>query len=109
MSIQTSDFDLFASRARWLVKSTDYTTVAGVSILADTSSATFTITLPASPAIGDQINIGDAQNTWATNNLTVDGNGNNIDLNSGNLICNVSAEISLVFAAGTMGWTVYGQ
>jgi hypothetical protein len=92
----------------WVIKVADYSAVAGDSILADTTYEAFTITLPASPNPNDQINIADPQGTWATNNLTIDGNGNNIYGADGNLICDVSgASISLVFVGGTEGWAVY--
>lgn len=48
-------------------------------IAGDTTSSAFTITLPASPGIGDTYIIKDAVGTAGTNNLTVSGNGNNID------------------------------
>jgi hypothetical protein len=42
-------------------------------------SAPFTITLPASPTLGDSFTFKDASGTAATNNVIISGNGNNID------------------------------
>lgn len=66
-----SDFD-------WIVKSSAYTASKDDRILADTSGGAFPIMLPGSPSIGHQVAFADAKRTWATNNLTVDGNGNNV-------------------------------
>jgi len=94
--------------SKWVIKVSNYSAMAGDAIMADTTFSVFTITLPASPALSDQITIADPQGTWATNNLTIARNGNNIDANPGNLICDVSgAVISLVFVGGTEGWAIY--
>lgn len=98
------------SAGRWVTKVANYTAMAGDALLADTTWSVFTITLPLSPQPSDQIDIADPQGTWATNNLTINRNGNNIDGNAGNLICDVNgAEISLVFVGGTQGWAVYAR
>lgn len=56
------------------------TVVDGYDYLAITSlAAPYTITLPATPTLGDTYTIKDATGDAAINNLTVDGNGNNID------------------------------
>lgn len=69
----------FALNIQWVTKNTAYTAVAGDRLLADTSAGAFTITLPATPAIGDEVWFADSGANWATNNLTVSGNGNNVD------------------------------
>jgi NaMN:DMB phosphoribosyltransferase len=60
------------------LKSVDFTAVAGVTYAVDTTSATVTVTLPASPATGDVIKFIDQELKFMTNNLIVDGNGNNV-------------------------------
>lgn len=62
----------------WSFISTTHTATAGSRILADTSNAAFTITLPATPTSGDEVWFADPGANWATNNLTIAGNGNNI-------------------------------
>lgn len=42
-------------------------------------SAPFTITMPSAPTLGDTYTFKDASGTAATNNVTISGNGNNID------------------------------
>src|SRR6056300_979351 len=62
--------------------STGLTAVAGRGYLIDTTSGTVTVTLPASPKAGDKISIKDYAATFATNNVTVARNGNNIEGNA---------------------------
>jgi hypothetical protein len=47
----------------------------------DTTSAAFTVTLPASPALGQQFVIADVSGSALTNNITIDGNGQMINGN----------------------------
>lgn len=75
------------------------------SIIADTSSASLTITLPASPAYGNVIWFIDGAGTWNTNNLTINGNGTPILNNSGNLIVTTARDnFSLVYYNSVQGW-----
>ena len=55
----------------WDVKNTHYIAVAKDRIMVDTSSAPITITLPASPSVGDDIYIVDMAGTFGTNALTL--------------------------------------
>lgn len=57
-------------------------------IIADTSGGSFTVTLPATPAIGTQVVIADGGD-WSLNNLTVDRNGSTIENSTENLIMDV--------------------
>ncbi|WP_339820005.1 hypothetical protein [Sulfitobacter dubius] len=66
-----------ADRA-WQDKAGAYTASAGDRIKADTGAAAFTITLPASRPDGAEVWFMDPGANWATNNLTVSGNGANI-------------------------------
>jgi hypothetical protein len=62
----------------WISKSSAYTASSGDNILVDTSSAAFTITLPASPTVGSNVYFQDSKGSFATNNLTVARNGSTI-------------------------------
>lgn len=64
---------------QWTTKTTTYTAVSGDRILADTSGGAFTITLPSTPSTGAEVWFADPGSNWASNNLTVGGNGNNVD------------------------------
>jgi len=81
------------------------TAVAGEGYFIDTTSAAHTITLPSSPSIGDKIAIKDYAGTFATNNLTIGRNGNNIQgVANDSQISTNRASIILVYSDATKGW-----
>ena len=51
---------------------------AAKTYVVDTSAASVTVTLPATPSNGDWVKMYDGEMTFSTNNLIVDGNGNNV-------------------------------
>ena len=80
------------------------TAVAGEGYFIDTTSNTHTVTLPASPSIGDKIAIKDYAGTFGTNNLTIGRNGNNIQgVANDSLISTNRASIILVYSDATKG------
>jgi hypothetical protein len=89
-----------------VVGDNNYTLIDRDRVIADTSGGAFTMVLPASPTIGMDIVIFDPKNTWPTNNLTISRNGSNIESLAENLVCNLSAKISLTFVGGTVGWNI---
>lgn len=89
----------------WRLVTTNFTISAGDRIAANTISAPVTGTLPASPTAGTMITLGDAGNNWATNNLTINGNGQSI-LGDSLLICNISSKFVVLFYNGT-SWNVF--
>src|SRR5210317_2400363 len=86
------------------------TAVAGEGYFIDTTSNTHTVTLPASPSIGDKIAIKDYAGTFATNNLTIGRNGNNIQgvANDSSISTN-RASIILVYSDSTKGWLYWEE
>ena len=58
------------------VKTSNFSAVAGEGYFVNTTSGAITATLPASPSIGDTFEFKDYAQTFATNNLTIDPNGN---------------------------------
>jgi hypothetical protein len=81
--------------------------VTGVGYFADTTSAAFTITLPATPAAGAVVGIADYANTFATNNLTVDRNGSNIGGVAENATLEINGiSVTFVYVDATQGWIV---
>jgi len=84
---------------------TPYTTVAGAQIFANTTSNPITVTLPASPATGDEVTIIDTRGTWNSNNLTVGRNGQPINTASSDLTLSTNGQsITLVYIDSTRGW-----
>jgi len=59
--------------------SANYTVLSSNHTIAVTTSGAFTITLPATPTTGQFFVIKDVSGNAGTNNITVSGNGNNID------------------------------
>ena len=92
---------------------TAYTAVAGDNLLIDTQAAQVTITLPASPAMGDEVSIMDVSTTggFGTNKVVVNRNGSNIRGCASNLdLATNNQSIKLRYTNATKGWQyVYNQ
>lgn len=86
------------------LRSSAFTADDGERVMADTSGGAWTLTLPGSPGNGDALQIADAGETWKTNNLTVDGNGNNIE-GAATLTANVDGGSFMAIYNGTQ-WRV---
>ena len=104
----TNWYDIFTLAGlgeAWIEKSGAYTASAGDNIFVDTSSAAVTITLPASPSIGDQVKLIDSHGTAATNNITVGRNSQKIQGTAADLTISTNrAGIALVFYDSDNGW-----
>ena len=86
---------------------TAYTAVAGDNLLIDTQAAQVTITLPASPTIGDEVSFMDVSPSggFATNKVTIDRNSQPIRGAASNLelVAN-NQSIKLRYTNATKGW-----
>jgi hypothetical protein len=84
---------------------TNTTLASGNGYFVNTTSGVITVTLPASPSVGDYLQIKDYAGTFGTNNLTIARNGSNIqgDAND-SLITTNRAALKLVYADATKGW-----
>tara|TARA_R100001509_G_scaffold95334_1_gene55408 strand:+ start:1485 stop:2186 length:702 start_codon:yes stop_codon:yes gene_type:complete len=91
----------------WRTVSAAETVQPGAQLLVNTSSGAVTITLPASPAAGDEVTFLDARYTFDTNNLTVGRNSSNIVNAAADLtVATEGAGFTLVFSGdATVGWT----
>ena len=82
---------------------------AGDRIFANATSGGFTLTLPAAPAEGDTIQIIDVAGICATNNITIDRNGEKIQNLSENLVMNLNnAALTMIYSGSTFGWVFVG-
>jgi hypothetical protein len=92
---------------KWRAISSAETVQPGAQILADTSGGTLTITLPASPALGDEVSFVDSDYTFDTNAFTVGRNSSNIAGSAADLVVNTEgAGFTLVYSGdATTGWT----
>ena len=89
------------------VRTSGFTAIAGQGYFCDTTSSGFTVTLPASPAIGDTIIISDYGANTATNNITINPNGNKILGGSSNRFIQTNKEtVELIYSDNTKGWSV---
>jgi hypothetical protein len=87
-----------------LTVSSNITLVAGRRYFVDTTAAR-TLTLPASPSLGDEIVIFDASGTVFTNNITVARNGSKINGISDDAIIDINgSRATLTYTGSTYGW-----
>ena len=90
------------------VITTTYTSVVGDDLLVDTSSAGFTLTLPASPSAGDKVRISDMKGTFGTNNLTIGRNGSNIEGSAADVVLDTVGYCGeIIFIDSTRGWRFF--
>jgi hypothetical protein len=91
----------------WNIASSNATMSANNGYFVDTSVAAKTMTLPASPTLGDTIRINDLAGTFHTNNLTVARNGQKIQGSANDLLVDVDqTSFGLVYSNSTYGWKV---
>jgi len=87
------------------VKTSGFTAVAGEGYFCNTTSAVFTVTLPATPTAGQQVAVVDYAGTFDTNALTISPNGNKIEGATDNLRLTGEREgVLLVYIDSTQGW-----
>jgi hypothetical protein len=89
----------------WSRKTTTYAASNNDAIIADTSGGAWTLTLPASPSVGDLVRVADGAN-WESNNLTVARNGSTIAGAAEDTTMDIpSASVDFVYDGST--WQVY--
>ena len=105
-SIYATQAELAAfSSEEFLIKAEAYTAVAGDVVFVNSASGAYTITLPASPTLGDKVRIIDLANNAATNNITAGRNGNNIDGSASNFTIDINnAGVEFIYTNATYGW-----
>jgi hypothetical protein len=87
------------------VQTTEFTAVKGNAYPCNTTSAGFTVTLPATPSAGDQVQVVDYAGTFDTNALTLNPNGNKIEGGTINLLLKGEREgVILTYIDSTQGW-----
>ena len=87
------------------VKTSAFTAAAGEGYFVDTTSSAFTMTLPSSPSIGDEVSFIDYAGTFDSNNLTIGRNSEKIQGTAADLTVSTErAANTLVYTDGTQGW-----
>jgi hypothetical protein len=90
------------------VKTTGFTATANKGYFCNTTSAGFTVTLPATPSAGDEVIIVDYAGTFTTNNITLGANSNKINGVVENKVLSTNREATrLVYIDSTQGWLAY--
>jgi len=101
-SIQGGTSGLFTWQS---VQTTGFTAVAGRAYPCNTTSAGFTVTLPATPSVGQQVLLLDYAGTADTNIITINPNGNKIEGGTDNLALTGEREgVTLTYIDSTQGW-----
>jgi len=93
-------------------KTASFTAVSGNGYFVNTTSGAITLTLPASPSAGDIVAFKDYAFTFATNNLTVDGNGSPIGGVDGTINPTYDTNgtsKTFIYVDGTKGWLVTNE
>jgi hypothetical protein len=87
------------------IKTADFTAVNGEGYFINTTSGAVTMTLPSSPSVGDIVAIKDYANTFDTNNLTINRNGQPVSGDAVNPIITTEGQaLTLVYGDSTKGW-----
>ena len=89
------------------IKTATFTAANGEGYFANTTGSAFSMNLPASPSAGNIVSVSDYAQTFASNNLTVDRNGSNIEGDASNLVLNSAGlAMTFVYVDATKGWKV---
>lgn len=92
---------------QWFVVDSAYTAVHKDAILADSSGGSFTITLPLTPSVGDNVCVAPLFATYVSNPVTIARNGQLIGGDTQDILLNQNGvSIELSFVGGTIGWAV---
>tara|TARA_R100000231_G_scaffold55441_1_gene46276 strand:- start:14 stop:712 length:699 start_codon:yes stop_codon:yes gene_type:complete len=90
----------------WRTITAAETVQSGANLFVDTNGGAVTVTLPASPAVGDIVNFVDSRYTFDANALTVGRNSSKIANASSDLVVNTEgAAFGLVYSGANVGWT----
>ena len=91
---------------KWRTLTAAETIQAGAKLFIDTTGGAFTVTLPASPAVGDEVHFIDSRFNFDSAALTVGRNSSKIANASSDLVVNTEgAGFGLVFSGSNVGWT----
>jgi len=92
------------------VQTGNFTAVSGQGYFVNTTSGDVTVTLPASPVVGDFVGIIDYARTFGTNKCVIGANGSNLEGGTADLkLATNGATATLVYADATKGWSFVQQ
>ena len=91
---------------KWRTITASETIQAGAKLFVDTTGGAVTATLPASPAVGDEVHFIDSRFNFDSNALTGGRNSSKIANASSDLVVNTEgAGFGLVYSGSNVGWT----
>ena len=91
----------------WLTKTANYTAATLDGIFADTSAGSFTVTLPATPSVGNQVYFMDITSSFGLNALTIARNSEYImGLDEDMLVNTPNASFRLIYTGAANGWRI---
>lgn len=89
------------------VQTGNFTAVSGNAYPINTTSAAITVTLPASPSVGDIVQLTDYAGTWSVNNVVINKNGKNLNGSPSAVYLATNREsIILTYIDATQGWVI---
>lgn len=104
-SADSTNWGVVSTDPQWVIKTTNYTAVAGDALLVNTTSGAITITLPASPTANDVVRFADYAGTWSTNKVTFGRNGLKImGLSEDYDITTANLNGAMTYIDTTQGW-----
>jgi hypothetical protein len=90
------------------VQTANFTATAGSGYFVNTTSSVIYGTLPSSPSLGQTVQFVDYAQTFGTNNLVINPNGNKINGSTANVTLATTGEAAgLVYSDSTRGWMAY--
>jgi hypothetical protein len=90
------------------VQTANFTAVAGQSYPINTTSGSITVTLPASPTVGQVVGILDYAGTFGTNSLLIANNGSKINGAAVEVIVTTNREaLTFGYVDSTQGWIIF--
>ncbi|MGA0983320.1 MAG: carbohydrate-binding protein [Burkholderiaceae bacterium] len=105
LSTDGTDYVWYNGESNWSEKTANYTAVSNERLFLDSSAGGFTVTLPASPAVGDFVEICDSGGVLFDNNVTLARNGKIIAGLAEDLILDKNnIGLKLVYSGATNGW-----
>lgn len=99
-------FAAAAGGITYVTKTANYTAVNGDALLCNTSTGAFTVTLPATPSLNNQVYFQDSTGSFSTNALTINPGSNNIMGSSGTLVTTLANAGFGLFYNGTE-WRIW--
>jgi hypothetical protein len=87
------------------IKTTSFTAASGEGYFVNTTSGAITVTLPASPSVGDIVSVKDYAQTFDTNNCTIGRNSQPIEGQTFDLVLSTEGiALTLIYGDATKGW-----